>query len=158
MIRRLQSVCATAAGTAPRREELAREALPLAGELPERARPRVVGDRRGARRRRRSRGADEAFREAIALLAEHGSVREHAGVLRSYGRYLRDAGREREALDVFERAAEVASNLQAEPASASGSASAHCGGRAERAAVAGRSDELWRRIDETGTDTRPAAA
>ena len=63
-------------------------------------------------------GIDEAFAEAIALLAEHGSVRDHAGVLRSYGRYLRDAGREREALDVFERAADVASNLQAEPASA----------------------------------------
>jgi hypothetical protein len=37
--------------------------------------------------------------------------------LRSYGRFLRDSGREREALDVFERAAEVASNLQAESAS-----------------------------------------
>ena len=43
-------------------------------------------------------------------------MRQHAGVLRSYGRYLRDSGREREALDVFERAADVASNLQGEPA------------------------------------------
>ena len=63
-------------------------------------------------------GADDAFREALALLAEQGTVRQHAAALRSYGRFLRDSGREREALDVFEQAAEVASNLQVEPAGA----------------------------------------
>jgi hypothetical protein len=36
-------------------------------------------------------------------------------VLRVYGRYLRDVGREGDALDVFERAANVASNLHGEP-------------------------------------------
>ena len=50
--------------------------------------------------------------------AEHGTVRQQANVLRSYGRFLRESGREREALDVFERAADVASNLQVEAASA----------------------------------------
>jgi propanediol dehydratase small subunit len=45
-------------------------------------------------------------------------VREHANVLRAYGRHLRDAGREREALGVFERAAEIAANLQVEPVTA----------------------------------------
>ena len=77
------------------------------GRSPRRA-PRA-GD--AARRRRLPRGG-RAARSATA------SVREHAGVLRAYGRYLREQGREREALDVFERAAEVAANLQAEPASA----------------------------------------
>ena len=55
---------------------------------------------------------------ALELLAAHGTVREHAAVLRSYGRFLRDGGRELEALDVFERAAEVAANLQSDPAGA----------------------------------------
>jgi len=59
--------------------------------------------------------AEEAFRHAVELLAEHGTVREYANVLRAYGRYLRTVGREHEALDVFERAADVASNLQTEP-------------------------------------------
>ena len=58
---------------------------------------------------------DEAYREALTLLGEHGTVRELAALLRAYGRYLRETGREREALDVFERAAEVAANLQGEP-------------------------------------------
>ena len=94
----------------------------LAGAAPrrgaaERARERLVGDRRGACRRRCGAEPTRPSREALALLGEHGTVREHAAVLRSYGRYLRDAGREREALDVFERAAEVASNLQGEPTS-----------------------------------------
>jgi Tfp pilus assembly protein PilF len=64
----------------------------------------------------RSEHADEAFERALSLLSEHGTVREHANLLRAYGRYLRQVGREREALDVFERAADVASNLQVEPA------------------------------------------
>ena len=43
-------------------------------------------------------------------------MREHANLLRSYGRYLRSTERDGEALDVFERAAEVASNLQRQDA------------------------------------------
>ena len=117
MIRRLQSACAVAAGDGAAAEELALEALALAGSAPGEGGLAwwAVAEARAASGRA---GIDEAFAEAIVLLAEHGSVRDHAGVLRSYGRYLRDAGREREALDVFERAADVASNLQAEPASA----------------------------------------
>jgi hypothetical protein len=42
----------------------------------------------------------------------------YTDVLRAYGRYLREAGREGEALDVFERAADVASNLPGEPSTA----------------------------------------
>jgi len=45
-------------------------------------------------------------------------VRDYANLLRAYGRYLREVGREHEALDIFERAANVASNLQGEPTTA----------------------------------------
>ena len=83
-------------------------------------------------------GADEAFREALELLAEHGSLRQHAAALRSYGRFLRDEDREHEALDVFEQAAEVASNLQVEPAGAGQVAPG-----------------LWKSRHEPVTDTSP---
>ncbi len=119
MIRRLQSaVRGRKRRERAAAESLALEALALAGSAPGEGGLAwwAVAEARGARRRRA--GIDEAFAEAVALLAQHGSVRDHAGVLRSYGRYLRDAGREREALDVFERAADVASNLQAEATSA----------------------------------------
>ena len=63
-------------------------------------------------------GADEAFQQAVDVLHEHGTVRNYANVLRAYGRYLRDTGREHDALGVFERAADVAANLQGQPTSA----------------------------------------
>jgi transcriptional regulator with XRE-family HTH domain len=117
VVRRMQALCAAAAGDSSGAEHLARQALLLAAQL-----PNEQGHAWWAIAEARVRGgdaaeADEAYREAISLLQAHGTVREHAGVLRAYGRYLRDAGREREALDVFERAADVASNLQGEPAS-----------------------------------------
>jgi tetratricopeptide (TPR) repeat protein len=56
-------------------------------------------------------GAEEAFQTARELLRTHGTVREHTNLLRSFGRYLRASGRDAEALDIFEQAAEVASNL-----------------------------------------------
>jgi len=111
-IRRLQAMCAAASSDWAGAEHLGSAALQLAEALPNErggawlvvAEARAGGGEAG--------GADEAFREALALLAEHGTVRQHAAALRSYGRFLRDSGREREALDVFEQAAEVASNLQ----------------------------------------------
>src|SRR5204862_90642 len=54
-------------------------------------------------------GADEAFRQSISLLSEQKRWREAAEAARTWGRSLREAGREREALDVFEQAAELAS-------------------------------------------------
>ena len=62
--------------------------------------------------------AGDAFERAVDLLHSHGTVRHYTNVLRAYGRYLREVGREREALVVFERAANVASNLQGEPSTA----------------------------------------
>jgi tetratricopeptide (TPR) repeat protein len=115
VVRRLQAMCATASGDIAGAEHLGQQALVLAGELP---------NERGhawwaiaEARARGGEGADEAYGEAIALLGDTGTVRHHANLLRSYGRFLRDSGREREALDVFERAADVASNLQGEPVS-----------------------------------------
>jgi transcriptional regulator with XRE-family HTH domain len=116
-IRRLQAMCAAAAGDWSGAEHLGSQALQLADELPNErgAAWLVVAEARAGSGDEG--GADTAFREALGLLAEHGTVRQHAAGLRSYGRFLRDAGREREALDVFEQAAEVASNLQLEPSS-----------------------------------------
>jgi tetratricopeptide (TPR) repeat protein len=57
-------------------------------------------------------GADEAFRQATDLLGEHGHRRNHVEAYRAWGNFLRRAGREEQALEVLERAADLA----AEPA------------------------------------------
>ena len=57
-------------------------------------------------------GADEAFRQATGLLGEHGHRRDHVEAYRAWGKFLRRAGREEQALEVLERAADLA----AEPA------------------------------------------
>jgi transcriptional regulator with XRE-family HTH domain len=117
VIRRMQAMCATAAGDSAGAEHLGSQALLLAAELPN-ERGNAWWAIAAARAAGGGGDADDAYREAVELLAEHGTVRQYSAVLRSYGRYLREAGREHEALDVFERAAEVASNLQGEPATA----------------------------------------
>jgi transcriptional regulator with XRE-family HTH domain len=117
VVRRMQALCAVAAGDSSGAEHLARQALLLSGQHPN-EQGHAWWAIAEARARAGDPEADEAYREAVALLESHGSVREHSGVLRAYGRYLRGSGGEREALDVFERAAEVASNLQGEPATA----------------------------------------
>ena len=114
-IRRLQAMCAAASGDWAGAEHLASSALQLAEGIPNERGSAwlVVAEARAGGGS--TEGADEGFREALELLAEHGSLRQHAAALRSYGRFLRDEDREHEALDVFELAAEVASNLQVEP-------------------------------------------
>src|SRR5439155_2589847 len=57
-------------------------------------------------------GADEAFRQATDLLGEHGHRRDHVEAHRAWGKFLRRAGREEQALEVLERATDLA----AEPA------------------------------------------
>ena len=116
VVRRMQAMCATAAGDARGAEHLGQLALALSDELPN-ERGHAWWAIAEARGQGGEGSADEAYQEAIVLLAEHGTVRQQANVLRSYGRFLRETGREHEALDVFERAADVASNLQGEPAS-----------------------------------------
>lgn len=53
-------------------------------------------------------GADSAFREATILLEAHGHRRAYVDVYRSWGKFLRRAGREEEALEVLERATDLA--------------------------------------------------
>ena len=52
--------------------------------------------------------ADRVFREAVELLSGHRPARDCAAAYRSWAKILRQAGREREALDVLEQAAELA--------------------------------------------------
>jgi transcriptional regulator with XRE-family HTH domain len=54
-------------------------------------------------------GADDAFRDATELLAEHGHRRDYLEAYRSWGKFLRRAGREDQALEVLERAADLGS-------------------------------------------------
>jgi tetratricopeptide (TPR) repeat protein len=58
--------------------------------------------------------ADAAFREATKLLEAHGHRRDYVEAYRAWGKFLRRAGREQEALEVLERATDLA----AEPVSA----------------------------------------
>jgi len=113
MLRRLHALAATLAHEYERAEDLAQQALEFAADLPSEAGQawRAIAE---ARAGAGDPGADEAFRQAIEFLHESGTVRDYATVLRAYGRYLREVGREHDALDVFERAANVASNLQGE--------------------------------------------
>jgi transcriptional regulator with XRE-family HTH domain len=59
-------------------------------------------------------GADSAFREAAMLLEAHGHRREYVDVYRSWGKFLRRAGREEEALEVLERATDLAAEQVAD--------------------------------------------
>jgi transcriptional regulator with XRE-family HTH domain len=116
-IRVLQATCATRSESFVEAERLGQEALLLTLELPMEA-----GNAWWAIAEARAGAGDptaaDAFRQAVELLGAHGTVRHHATVLRSYGRYLRSNGRESEALDVLEQAADVAANLQGEPSTA----------------------------------------
>ena len=92
----------------------AREAIGLAGEgLPgERGNAWfVIAETRAAQGSIPE--AEQAFEEAAHLLDQHGSTRERAACYRAWGRLLRGAGREAEALDVLERAADFAAETRA---------------------------------------------
>jgi transcriptional regulator with XRE-family HTH domain len=53
-------------------------------------------------------GADEAFARAVGLFEQQGQWRDAAGACRSWAKMLRELGREEKAMDVLERAAELA--------------------------------------------------
>jgi tetratricopeptide (TPR) repeat protein len=57
--------------------------------------------------------ADGTFRKATELLEQHGHQVDLAEAYRSWARYLRKAGRESEALDVLDRAAQLSSSPRA---------------------------------------------
>jgi tetratricopeptide (TPR) repeat protein len=54
--------------------------------------------------------ANETFERAVALIEEHGRQIEKADALRAWARYLRRSGRESEALDVLDRAAQLSAS------------------------------------------------
>jgi tetratricopeptide (TPR) repeat protein len=56
--------------------------------------------------------ADEAFQSAVRLLAEHGRWRQCANAYRAWARFLRQVGREADALDALEKAADFAVRIQ----------------------------------------------
>jgi tetratricopeptide (TPR) repeat protein len=59
-----------------------------------------------------SAGADDAFRRAADLLSGEGRWREASQACRAWAKMLRKAGRESEALDVLERAADLAARRE----------------------------------------------
>jgi tetratricopeptide (TPR) repeat protein len=59
--------------------------------------------------------ADDAYAEATALLGAHGPRRDHLEAYRSWGALLRRAGREGEALEMLERADNLAAELAGGP-------------------------------------------
>ena len=52
--------------------------------------------------------ANDAYRRAVDLMVENHAWREAAHACRAWGKMLRNAGRESEALDVLERATDLA--------------------------------------------------
>lgn len=117
ILRRLQATAAVHAHDYEHAEILGGQALEFAVESPNQAGQAwsAIAEARAAAGDPR---ADDAYSSAIELLHQHGSIRDYSNVLRVYGRYLREVGRDREAMEVFERAANVASNLQGEPTAA----------------------------------------
>jgi tetratricopeptide (TPR) repeat protein len=57
--------------------------------------------------------AGELFREAVAEMSESGRRRDVVDAMRAWARMLRENGRESDALDVLEQAAQLASNVKA---------------------------------------------
>jgi tetratricopeptide (TPR) repeat protein len=117
MLRRHQAELANRLGDHDRALQLAREAIGLAGDA-------YPGERGSAwcaiaeahAQQGEAADAERAFAEAAQLLDRHGSPRERAGCYRAWGRLLRAAGREAEALDVLERAADFAVGVRADAA------------------------------------------
>jgi transcriptional regulator with XRE-family HTH domain len=114
VVRWLQALLATRTGKHADGARYARESLALADGIPNQhalAAIALAEALAGAG----DPAAGETFVGAITELEAHGTVRELAEALRSYGRYLRTVNRESEALDVLDRAATVATGLQPEP-------------------------------------------
>jgi tetratricopeptide (TPR) repeat protein len=109
-LRRDQAKHAARGGNGEQAVEYARSALESAGEENPHERGNAfwaLAD--GLALTGESDEADAAFREATKLLEEHGHRRDVVEAYRSWGKFLRRSGREEEALEVFERAADLAS-------------------------------------------------
>jgi tetratricopeptide (TPR) repeat protein len=114
-----QARAAAQLGRADEAVSRAREVLELLGE----ENPAEQGNAwwalaEGLALREDAQGADEAFRRAADLLSGAGRWREASQACRAWARMLRQVGRETEALDVLERAADLAARRESSEAHA----------------------------------------
>jgi tetratricopeptide (TPR) repeat protein len=91
-------------------EELAREALSALGDDHPAEQGVVLAILAEALAQQEKPEANETFERAVALIAEHGRQVDKADALRAWARYLRRSGRESEALDVLDRAAQLSAS------------------------------------------------
>ncbi len=91
-------------------ERLAREALTALGEGHPAARGVYLGILAEALAKQDNPEADETFKLAAELIDEHGRQVEKSDAFRAWAQYLRKAGRDSEALDVLDRAAQLSSS------------------------------------------------
>jgi tetratricopeptide (TPR) repeat protein len=93
-------------------ERLAREALAALGDDYPAKRGVTMGILAEALAQQENPEADETFKVAADLIDEHGRQVEKADAFRAWARYLRKSGRESEALDVLDRAAQLSSSTR----------------------------------------------
>jgi tetratricopeptide (TPR) repeat protein len=93
-------------------ERLAREALEHLGDDNPAERGVALAILAQALAEQENPEADQTFKSAVQLIDEHGRQVEKADTYRSWAHYLRKAGRESEALDVLDRAAQLSSSPQ----------------------------------------------
>jgi tetratricopeptide (TPR) repeat protein len=91
-------------------ELLAREALTALGDGCPAERGVYLGILAEALAKQDNPEADETFKLAVQLIDEHGRQVEKADAFRAWARYLRKAGRDSEALDILDRAAQLSSS------------------------------------------------
>jgi tetratricopeptide (TPR) repeat protein len=109
-LRRDQARQAVLSGRGPQAVEFARSSLEAAAdELPHERGNALWALAEGLALTGKTDEADQTYREAVGVLEEHGHRREFVEAYRSWGKFLRKAGREQEALEVLERAADLAS-------------------------------------------------
>ncbi len=113
IVRRIQALHALRSGDAPAALALAEQAFELSRETPHEHGRSLIALAQ-ARAAAGQEGADDAFERRSRCSAGTGRAASTPTRCCAYGRYLRDVGREHDALEVFERAAELAANLHGE--------------------------------------------
>jgi tetratricopeptide (TPR) repeat protein len=107
-----QAKRAVTLGRADEAEAFAREAIDALGDESPAEQGLAWGVLAEALALQDSDDADATFRKAAELLEHHGHQVDLADAYRSWARYLRKAGRESEALDVLDRAAQLSASAR----------------------------------------------